>query len=468
LIRSFGWVSASGIVAATGSSLYAEGGNPFLLQQVHETIRTQPTAGSAARWFDLARPCIGMDVMPGIQGMFGTRDAARTAEPFSLWRDRPSPIQSPLATGAFPDPLFFVVNPVRNVLTAARDEAGIRTDLYEALLWQAASDALPDQRSTAGAARFNARVDALLFRVEGEGMGRVTMQFRDNEIWPNATQTMERDVGSISNLDEIASSHPTCLPRLYYAQSFFDDRALVMAGKVSMNDVIMNNIFSSDETRQYLSQPFVGNDVWPVSFQDHSLGVSFASLPASWLFVNASVIDAGGTQDPWIDANFGNGYAIASEVGLLAELSGLPTRVSFAWCGTNANEDTAKGIATPGLWGNAYGLVAQSLVLSGIGVWSQWTWADEDVASSAQNEVALGITLDDCFGRHGDGFGTAIAWSQPADSTLEDQVLLESYYRMQVTGSVQVSLDTQILMPSANSGVDDPTVIGSLRVVWRF
>jgi hypothetical protein len=39
---------------------------------------------------------------------------------------------------------------------------------------------------------------------------------------------------------------------------------------------------------------------------------------------------------------------------------------------------------------------------------------------------------------------------------------------MQVTGSVQVSLDTQILMPSANSGVDDPTVIGSLRVVWRF
>jgi hypothetical protein len=78
------------------------------------------------------------------------------------------------------------------------------------------------------------------------------------------------------------------------------------------------------------------------------------------------------------------------------------------------------------------------------------------------------VTIDDCFGRHGDGFGTAIAWSKPTDSTLEDQVLLESYYRMQVTGSVQVSLDTQILMPSANEGVEDPTVIGSLRVVWRF
>jgi hypothetical protein len=461
-------VCAIALAASFVTSAWAEGGNPFLLQQVHETIRTQPEAGSEARWFALARPCIGMDVMPGMQGMFGARAAAAASEPFSLWRDRPAAIETPLAKGAFPDPLFFVVNPVRNVLQAWRDDAGIRTDLYEALLWQAATDSLPDQRSTAGAARFNARVDALLFRVEGEGMGRVTMQFRDNEIWPNATQTMARGVGSISDLDELASGHPTSLPRLYYAQSFADDRFLVLAGKVSMNDVIMNNIFANDETRQFLSQPFDGNDVWPVSFQDHSLGVSFTSLPTSWLFVNGSVIDAGGTQDAWIDANFGNGYALATEVGLLAELSGLPTRVSFAWCGTDANEDTAQGIATPGLWGNAYGLTAQTLLQRGLGVWTQWTWADEDVASSAQNEVALGVTIDDCFGRHGDGFGTAIAWSKPTDSTLQNQVLLESYYRMQATGSVQVSLDTQILMPSANEGVEDPTVIGSLRVVWRF
>ncbi len=459
---------AIALAASFVTSAWAEGGNPFLLQQVHETIRTQPIAGSEERWFALARPCIGMDVMPGMQGMFGARAAAAASEPFSLWRDRPSPIQSPLATGAFPDPLFFVVNPVRNMLQAARDDAGIRTDLYEALLWQAATDSLPDERSTVGAARFNARVDALLFRVEDEGMGRVTMQFRDNQLWPDASQTMERSVGSISDLDEIGSKYSTALPRLYYAQSFFDDRALVMAGKVSMNDVIMNNIFANDETRQFLSQPFDGNDVWPVSFQDKSLGVSVATLPAPWLFLNGSVIDAGGTQSAWLDANFGRGYAVASEVGLLGEFSGLPTRLSFAWCGTDANEETAKGIATPGLWGNAYGVMAQSLIQSGLGVWSQWTWADEEIASNAQTEVALGITIDDCFGRYGDGFGTAIAWSQPTDPTLQDQVLLESYYRMQVTGSIQVSLDTQILMPSANQDVEDPTVIGSLRVVWRF
>ena len=33
---------------------------------------------------------------------------------------------------------------------------------------------------------------------------------------------------------------------------------------------------------------------------------------------------------------------------------------------------------------------------------------------------------------------------------------------------VETRLDGQVLMPSANSGVDDPTVIGSVRAVWRF
>jgi hypothetical protein len=63
-----------------------------------------------------------------------------------------------------------------------------------------------------GAARFNARIDALLFRVENEGMGRFTMQFRDNQMWPSTEQSMERSVGAISDLDEIASStqHRCC------------------------------------------------------------------------------------------------------------------------------------------------------------------------------------------------------------------------------------------------------------------
>jgi hypothetical protein len=52
---------------------HAEGSNPFLLQQLHRTIREQPDINSDSRWLSLARPTIGMDVMPGIEPMFGAR-----------------------------------------------------------------------------------------------------------------------------------------------------------------------------------------------------------------------------------------------------------------------------------------------------------------------------------------------------------------------------------------------------------
>jgi hypothetical protein len=152
-----------------------------------------------------------------------------------------------------------------------------------------------------------------------------------------------------------------------------------------------------------------------VSFQDKSLGASFTSLPASWLFVNGSVIDAGGTQSAWIDANFGNGFAVATEAGILAQISGLPTRLSFAWCGTDANEDTAQGIATPGLWGNAYGVTAQTLLEKESACGRNGHGPTRTSPLMQPTEVAIGLTIDDCFGQQGDGYGLALAWSNQTD-----------------------------------------------------
>lgn len=411
-----------------------------------------------------------MDLMPGFRPLFGESPAGAddAAQPFSWSRPRPGPIASPDDVGALGDPLAFAIDPARNALFAAQDGLGLRTDLYEALVFQTASDVLPGERSTVGASRFNLRVDSLLFRSEGEGMGRVTVQLRVNDMWPGTTDTMQRSTGAVADLDEIASRHPAALTRLFYAQSALDDRVLVTAGKISANDFVLSNIFASDETRQFLAQPFDGNDVWPVSFQDHALGVGIVSLPADWCFVNGFAVDAASTQSPWLDTSFGEGFAVSGEAGLLANVAGLPARLSFAWCGTDANDATVAGVPTPGLWGNAYGALAQVLVEPKLALWAQWSACEADVASDAVAEVAFGTTIDDCFGRRGDGFGAAIAWSEPAGLALDDQILLESYYRMQLTGSLQVSLDAQLLMPSADSRVDDPTLVGSLRAVWRF
>lgn len=416
--------------AMIASSTHADTGDPFPLQQLHETFRLHPDASDETRWRKLSRACIGFDVMPGYESIFN---------------------------GTLEDGLTH----------------GLRTDLYAAFVWQAASDTLPGAQSTIGAGRVNLRADALLFRNEGEGMGRFTAQMHLNGVWPNLSDSLTASTGSISDLDELQSRHASSLTRIGYTQSFLDDHLMLSAGKINPNDYVLANIFANDEARQFLAQPFDGNSTWPVSFQDHTMGVGLLSLPTDWCFFNGFVVDAAGTQSAWLGDEFGGGYAVSGEFGLLAEFEGLPARLSFAWCGTDANAETvADNDSGGGLWGNAYGSIAQVLLQPKFALWAQWSACDESVASNATNEFAIGTTIDDCFGREGDGFGAAIGWSKPKDSNagdaLDDQILLECYYRLEVAKGVQISLDGEVLMPCANPGVDDPTVIGSVRVMWEF
>lgn len=428
-LRSVAAATTTTAVILAGGA-HADTGDPFPLEQLHDSLRHHPKSADEVHWEHLARACIGFDVMPGYESIFD---------------------------GTLADGL----------------KKGLRTDLYAAAVWQAASDTLPGAQSTIGAGRLNLRADALLFRTEGEGMGRFTAQMHLNGVLPNLSDSITASTGSISDLDELQSDHPTSLTRLGYTQSFFDDHLMASVGKINPNDFVLANIFANDESKQFLAQPFDGNSTWPVSFQDHTLGAGFLSLPTDWCFFNGFIVDAAGTQSAWLGNEFGAGYAVSGEFGLLAGVGGLPARLSFAWCGTDANTaSVAAGDSGDGLWGNAYGSIAQVLLQPKFALWAQWSACDESVATGATNEIAIGTTIDDCFGRNGDGFGAAIGWSTPNDASsgdaLDDQVLLECYYRLEIMKGVQITLDGQALMPCANPGVDDPTIVGSLRAMWEF
>jgi len=269
----------------------ADTGDPFPLQQLHETFRLYPDATDEARWRRLSRACIGFDVMPGYESIFADT------------------LADGLEKGL---------------------EKGLRTDIYAAAVWQAASDTLPGAEWTIGTGRLNLRADALLFRNEGEGMGRFTAQVHLNGVWPNLSDSIAASTGSITDLDELQSRHASSLSCLGYTQSFLDDHLMLSAGKINPNDYVLTNIFANDESRQFLAQPFVGNSTWPVSFQDHSMGAGMLSLPTDWCFLNGFVVDAAGTQSAWLGDEFGGGYAVSGEFGLLAQVEGLPARLSFA------------------------------------------------------------------------------------------------------------------------------------------
>ncbi len=430
--------------------------------------------GDDALWMAQARAFIGFETMSGVEPLFGGIHPSGAID----WSaPRLSPQGHAGAVGIFTSPLQPVINPVRNGLQAARDGLGLRTDIYEAVSFSAVSDTLENTRTSAAAARFNARADVLLFRNLGEGIGVFTAQLRQNNRWPAQGANLSASVGSPSDINEIESGVDTKLARLEYSQSFLDERLKITIGKLNANDFIAMNLFASDEVTQFLAQPFDGNDVLPIGFQNYTEGIALQSLLTDWLYFDGVFASAAGVNDPLIEFDFASGFTAMAEVGVLldlemAGLKGQSCRLSAAWAGANTNSAMVNQNASPDIWGNATAFTAQYFVRPEVGLWAQCAMAEEDVASTATAQFAIGLTMDNCFGRIGDGFGVAMSWTEPLDvpggAPLGNEGLFETYYRMQVTGSSQLSLDAQLLLPAADARIDDATIVGTVRWVFRF
>ena len=101
-------------------------------------------------------------------------------------------------------------------------------------------------------------------------------------------------------------------------------------------------------------------------------------------------------------------------------------------------------------------------------MWAQFAVADAQVAYSATSEGMFGITLDHAFGRAGDGFGLGGGWSTPTNDANRTQGLVESYYRLQVTGSLTLTFDVQLLAPPGSDALPGAVVAGALRAKFAF
>jgi porin len=82
-------------------------------------------------------------------------------------------------------------------------------------------------------------------------------------------------------------------------------------------------------------------------------------------------------------------------------------------------------------------------------------------AADVRQLVTAGIGLSDIFGNRDDILGVAVAWGQPEDRSLRNQYVAELFYRLQLTHSIQVTPDLQLIAdPSRNRDNDTIGVLG--------
>jgi carbohydrate-selective porin OprB len=365
-------------------------------------------------------------------------------------------------------PLAYPFAPVRNTMDRLYDR-GIKINIYDVLMYQNVSRTIDGAARDSLFNRFDVAFHIHTWNLEGQGSGVLTADFRANNNLLD-TATPGEAVGAFGSLDVVANNNTFLINRLEFQQTLFEGRASLTIGKGNPNDTIASNLFAWDETTQFVSSIFDGGN-YPVGYGGYMPLVSLQVIPVDGFYVTG-LINSGVGSRYQVFSTLGDGlYLCAGETGVVVEMGEekLQGRYSVSLMNSNTGNDTVDRATRTS--GNAMALVAQQQIAESTAIWSQYLLCDEQIGP-AEQEFTIGLSIEDCFGRSNDGFGIGFGWSKPSSSAYpgwRDNVQLETYYRLQLTESLQLSPDFQVLShPSDPSAEDKPVYSFALRLMTRF
>ena len=88
-------------------------------------------------------------------------------------------------------------------------------------------------------------------------------------------------------------------------------------------------------------------------------------------------------------------------------------------------------------------------------------FTNQDGLTAISQVASAGVGIFNPLGNDGDVFGVGFAWIDPDNDMLRDEYVIETFYRIQVTRTLQFTPDFQLIInPSANTEEDVVGVFG--------
>ncbi len=240
---------------------------------------------------------------------------------------------------------------------------------------------------------------------------------------------------------------------LYWQQYFNDGKAGFIAGRVDPFDFIdvigigsQWTSFQNTSTLVNLAMPLLDpgcgagggqsfNDQWVVSATAHDMNGSQTSMDCFAegleLYKTGSV-----AWSPSRAQRFAHAFQMT---------------VWHADAMDATGQDSGQGIALSANWT----LAARWMPFVRIGV-------SEGEAAAMKSQVSTGLTYT--FGEYRSVIGAAVSLQKPRFSELDDQATIETYARFQVTPSIAISLNLQVLHSPALNSDHSNTLLGGMRV----
>ena len=397
-----------------------------------------------------------------------------------------------------PSPLAAPLAPLRNGESWTKQNMGLTWNIYYTLLYQHATRTNDGLGRDAGSGRLDLNFDWVIFDEPDLGRGSIGFLLRSGvELGQSNDYTIGNAVGSAPvNLNALQWTYPTSFDLLYWQQAWCNDRVIATVGKVHPNQYIQLSRVANDESRQFLAGVFDGLNTLGSTLGTYTSGAAIQVVPIEGLYVNAMWADPDGGPDEGFGSLGDGSWWAAAQIGITPVLEGLDGNEvtgnwNFVFAGTNrgVKRSTLQSESQGQSNGNGFGLLLQQGLASADENENEWSWgvmveqgltsdldlllqygSSTDGMSAIDRQFNAAIRWDRPFGRRDEAIGAGFSWSRPTDlydPSRREILMMETYYRIQLTESMQLSPDLQIILQPA-TGADSPVYVFGIRLKTQF
>lgn len=341
-----------------------------------------------------------------------------------------------------PDPLEPLLRPYDDLQQYAEDSLGLVFELGYTLIFQQAT-ARDTGAGNLWTGSYDIVVEWTLFEHDTFGSGLFGMLVEGGHIIGNDSgEDLSAGIGSILGVNDDLDTTDIAVTELWWAQGWLEDTVEVTFGKIDQTVFFDTNRIANDQTTQFIATPLVNNA--SIVFPDNGLGVNLILVPHEWFYVTAGFGDANAVASRTGFDTFNQGdYFTAVEAGFtpVFDALGAGNYRTTGWTTRSAADGSASGVALSFDQGIGCGLVP----------FFRYGYATGS-AAPLRHFVSLGLGIESPFGRADDLFAIGGVWADPYGGG-RDETLVEMFYRLQLTDTITITPDIQVVIqPSEGDG----------------
>jgi porin len=227
---------------------------------------------------------------------------------------------------------------------------------------------------------------------------------------------------------------PIMVNILYWRQDLFNKRLSLYIGKIHPNEYISLSMFNNDERAQFLNGSSDGNLTF-ASDGVYAGGAAVELQATKHVYFHTLAVDTEGSPQGNLNTLANRKYMESIEAGWFSGTPGeqfRDYRMNF-W-----RDDTAtRGSGVGG------GIGFEHELKIGWTPFGRLGFASSKGTSIKQVEE-IGLDHSKPFGRRGDMFGISLNHSEPAPGARHHESVLETFYRLRLTKSVDIGPDLEV------------------------